>query len=303
MSSYWARIVDDMTSLGEHKGRFMNVDQLVDVVQGAYDRAMSHGKCADGLDRLPAPVHLRCRLRWLLQSQTAMQNWAVPVGEHWDYVTFCELMAPSVLSRCALQLFCSLKRSSSKGADIAELQHALMLGRIRSGDIAIMTMSQPPKHLSTAEYLANVEYVSKAHGSSREFVSFHDFHEGLCSLAPADFSAAEVAASSRLSCTDVEQLLRIGPGKAETRRAKLQRDLRACCDAIAASASSAAADVGEANLDSPERPRPQRPSTGRIGSRKLLEPLRPSRPLNSLPDGRISSDLDEDIEEAGSSPV
>lgn len=305
ISPLWARIVDDLSSLDEHERRVMNVDRVLDVVQGAYDSSMTEANSAqDGTE--PFKIDLRS----LLPSHKAMKNSAASTDI--NYVSFCELMAPDVLSRCALQLFFSLKRTGIKGACRGELQHALMRGRIKSEDIAIITGSQNHKEWSAPR------------GSSREFISFFDFHKGLCSLL-ADFTELELArndVASSLLCetgpgcntlnttgTNLLQMTReIGPAKPETRRAKLERDLRACCDAVVVGGASCA---DEANLHLPQRA-PPRPSTGRIGSRKLLEKIVTLSSLEpSILDGCIRppstcspcAPPDEDMDEAGNSPA
>jgi len=198
MKPLWGQIVDDFVTLGETAGRFLSEDQIVSIVHEAYDRALKTARSVKDMrgftkiDRREFPR--------LLQSYEAVAGSAEGTT---DYLSFCEMMAPDLLSRRAFRLFCSLRETTSKGVCVAELQHALMLGRIA------------PDYIAALSGFPTLEYPSTVEEPVRQRIPFSHIIASL----------ERVAAASN-------------PKHSNPKR-ELERDLQASCDAMMMAASFA----------------------------------------------------------------
>jgi cysteine-rich repeat protein len=262
MKPMWGNIVDDLITLGETAGRFLSEDQIVSVVHGAHDRALETACSVEDTRRF-IKINRRDFPR-LLKSHEAMVG-SVESGT--DYLAFCEMMAPDLLSRRAFQLFCALRETTSKGVCVAELQHALMLGRFAPNDIEAVSGSTQLQYPSTVE-----EPVRQRIPFSQIFTSLEHV------AAPSNPTRESGPPRPPNNLMDMDDT-GLGATRAKpSRRDKLERNLQASCDAMAAAASYA-----ENNKCDYSRPsNPKHPSTGRIGS--LQQPLAP------LPERTVEGD-------------
>jgi cysteine-rich repeat protein len=218
MKPLWGQIVDDFVTLGETEGRFLSEDQIVSIVHEAYDRALKTARSVEDMrgftkiDRREFPR--------LLQSYEAV---ACSAEGTTDYLSFCEMMAPDLLSRRAFQLFCALRETTSKGVCVAELQHALMLGRIA------------PDYIAALSGFPELDYPSTVEEPVRQRIPFSHIIASL----------ERVAAASNPKHSDPKR--------------ELERDLQASRDAMMMAASFSDLATHEASRTSI----PKRLSTGR----------------------------------------
>jgi hypothetical protein len=159
------------------------------------------------------------------------QQQVIGTEEGTDYLPFCEMLAPDLLSRRAFQLHCSLRNKNSAGACVAELQHALKLGRVAADDILIITN------------FPQLAYPSQLAQSARPRILFSKMCQGLNAVAnspdaprvgppraPALYPALDLSESS--SGRGAPRAPGVG-GARSIRRGDLERDLQAACDGIA----------------------------------------------------------------------
>ena len=251
MKPLWGHIVDDFVALGETEGRFLTEEQIVQVVHEAHARAITAADSVKDMKQF-VKIHRRDFPR-LLQ----MHGSVVGSMEGTDYLSFCEMMAPDLLSRRAFQLFCQLSETKSRGVCVAELQHAMMLGRIAPDDIA--AISGCPQ----------LEYPSTVEEPVRQRIPFSQIFASLERVAVAGNAKRQSKSGPPLAPNPLTDLDQTSPPPASRRtsRGKLERDLQASCDAMAAAASY------HATCDAARSATPRRPTTGRLGSNKLLAPL------------------------------
>jgi cysteine-rich repeat protein len=223
MKPLWGQIVDDFVTLGETAGRFLSEDQIVSIVHEAYDRALKTARSVEdmkGFIKIDQREFPRLLQSYALQSHEAVAGSAEGTT---DYLSFCEMMAPDLLSRRAFQLFCALRETTSKGVCVAELQHALMLGRIA------------PDYIAALSGFPELKYPSAVEEPVRERILFSQILASLECVAAAS-----------------------NPKHSDPKR-ELERDLQASCDAIMMAASFADRATHEVSSTSI----PKRLSTGR----------------------------------------
>jgi cysteine-rich repeat protein len=223
MKPLWGQIVDDFVTLGETAGRFLSEDQIVSIVHEAYDRALKTARSVGdmkGFIKIDQSEFPRLLQSYALQSYEAVAGSAEGTT---DYRSFCEMMAPDLLSRRAFLLFCALRETTSKGVCVAELQHALMLGHIA------------PDYIAALSGFPELKYPSTVEEPVRQRILFSQI---LASLE-------HVAAASN-------------PKHSDPRR-ELERCLQASCDAMMMAASFSDLATHEASSTSI----PKRLSTGR----------------------------------------
>ena len=151
MKPLWGQIVDDFVTFGETAGRFLSEDQIVSIVHEAYDQAL---KTAQSVKDMKVFKKIDRREFTRLLHSNALKSYEAVAGSAegtTDYLSFCEMMAPDSLSRRGFQLFCALRERTSKGVCVAELQHAMMLGRIAPDYIAALSGFPELKYPSTVE--------------------------------------------------------------------------------------------------------------------------------------------------------
>jgi len=266
----WSRIVDDFVILGDTEGRFMTEEQVVMVVHGAYDKVLKEAASVVQMKHLKK-INRRDFPR-LLQPHVSL----VGSVNSTDYFTFCETLAPDLLSRRTFQLFCALKEKSGKGACVAEVQHSLMLGRVARDDIESIT------------HMAQLKYPSTVEESERQRILFSDLSSGFMSIASSTDAKRESGPPrAPFPIADLD-MSRQGAMRTHTRRGKLERDLQAACDAMAA--ASAIADLSGVDRQSSS----QLPSTGRLSH---MCPTAYSRQLAPLSKSQGSSNVDVSPEE------
>jgi cysteine-rich repeat protein len=239
MKPLWGHIVDDFVTLGETAGRFLSEDQIVSVVHGAHDRALEtacNTRLSIKIDRRDFPQ--------LLKSQEAVVG-SMESGT--DYLSFCERMAPDLLSRRAFQLYCALRETTSKGVCVAELQHALRLGRFAPEDIAAVSHSP------------ELEYPSTVEEPVRRRIPFSQIFTSLERVAAASNPKREIGPPRPPNNLMDMDYTGLGATRAKpSLRGKLERNLQASCDAMAAAASFS----DPSKRDASRRSNPKRPSTG-----------------------------------------
>jgi len=226
LAPLWARIVDDFIVMGETHGRFLEEHQLVGVMHTAHERAMR--EASEEPIRPLYKMHKDDLLRLLKWQQHMIGTEAGT-----DYLPFCEMLAPDLLSRRAFQLHSSLRNKNGAGACVAELQYALKLGRVAADDI--LTITDSPQ----------LAYPSQLAESARPRIPFSKMCRGLKAVAdlpasplrgagpprpPALYPALDLAESS--SVRGPPRAPGVG-GIRSTRRGDLERDLQAACDGIA----------------------------------------------------------------------
>jgi len=266
----WGRIVDDFVILGDTEGRFMTEEQVAMVVHGSYDKVLKQAASVDQMKHLKK-INQRDFPR-LLQAHVSV----VGSVNGTDYVSFCEMLAPDLLSRRCFQLFCALKEKSGKGACVAEVQHSLMLGRVARDDIESIT------------HMAQLKYPSTVEEPERQRILFSDLSSGFTSIASSNDAKRESGPPRAPTLIADLDMSRQGAMRTQTRRGKLERDLQAACDALAA--ASASADFSGVDGQSSS----QLLSTGRLSH---MSPSAYTRQLAPLPKPNGNSNADVSPEE------
>jgi cysteine-rich repeat protein len=145
LSPLYGHIVDELHRVSEAEGLFLSQERMVQAVHAAYVGAAEQGQALGGEVKRVHENDVRRLLAW----HTEHIGGAVR-GNKILSRSFCELLAPSLLARRAYQLFCTLQHTSGKGACVAEMQHALTLGRISAEHSRQITNSPELKYPSQA---------------------------------------------------------------------------------------------------------------------------------------------------------
>jgi len=210
----WALIFDDFCRFGQILGRFFSEEQVINLVQAVYDKAVKEAETSNtGI--LEAETSCDARERGAFQSipmidfsrflraSAAKVSHALGV----DYLALTELLAPDLLSKRALGLFCALKDKTGDGVWLAELQHTLALADMHEERIVAITGR------SRCEYSARA-----SQEPTRARLKFSSVYRAICGLATGEGKGG----------MSVEQL---------SVRQELERELQSACDAICADPS------------------------------------------------------------------
>ena len=199
LAPVWGRVVDAFFLFCEDKSRFVSKEQVMSVLSSVYD-ALDRKETS--IDRVNQSDIERC-----LRLHAARTGGGL-TEEGTDFLSLCETLAPDLLGRRVFQLFCALKVKSGKGACVAELQNALLLGSIPRDQVVATTGSQ----------ILPFPFPTTSPESERQRILFSDMFYAMQSSAPIDFEGPLNEDGSSL-------------------RGKLERDVQRACDALAATES------------------------------------------------------------------
>jgi hypothetical protein len=120
----WAQLFDSFSALELVLGRYFSERQIINLVKNEYEKALKNANNSlHSEDRITIDIS---NLQRLLRA--ALGRVSSPIGI--DYLVLTEMLAPDLLSRRVLALYCVCKDKNAEGVCIAELQDALALGKI-----------------------------------------------------------------------------------------------------------------------------------------------------------------------------
>ena len=125
----WGQIFDDCFALGNLVGRFFSEEQILNLVQNIHDKAVKEASSHEEAATLN--LYKRTELQRFLSANMHHVSQASGI----DYFALTEMLAPDLIGRHALQLYCALKDKTPEGASVVELQHALKLANLSDEDV------------------------------------------------------------------------------------------------------------------------------------------------------------------------
>ena len=134
MAPLWGRMYDDFFALGQLVGNFFSEEQVINLVKkvhGTLNKEANITKESSNLKKfnvIDFQRFLRASLGQVVRSSGDI-----------SYLALTELLAPDLLSRRALELFCALTDKTAEGVWVAQLQHALAFAQMSDRDIEQIT--------------------------------------------------------------------------------------------------------------------------------------------------------------------
>ena len=207
MMLLWGRIVDDFFVFSYSEGtQNPTADQIVSIVHGAFERAEENET---------QPKVTRLDIARLLRSTHAVDGLS---GSH--FLSFCDMIAPDLLGRRALEVFSALHDKTSDGISVAELQHVLVLGQLSHEDIEEISRSLHPNDEISGSSTRSSTWMNSSEGNKCHRIRFSEMYGAMTNMVSSESMTETSSNVGSVAFPDSQPRLQ----RAETHRSRLERN-------------------------------------------------------------------------------